>query len=318
MLLILKITLNINGKLKMEHLIGQEKALHLMKQKYWHMREKIYIILKSHQEMLNKINRHNIMRVMLLKHMNKLEGINKILAGKVTTDLDTDGKIQTLEGKTITLGNDITQTSGYFGFLNDKQTATLPTTFNGVIDGNNYCITMRSRQNGFVQTLNGTIKNLNVNITNDTPTGVRNEAGIALINNGTIENCKGVITPSYSSTNLTINGCYNLGEIDGLNDSIKPGGIAGNLDTNATIKNCNISTKGALVPKTGIIVENSYHWYLPTTSYPSSDEDYGYDTDMKTQTFCDKLNSSSTTEPIYKMIKEQEFPALYWQEGTSK
>ena len=123
---------------------------------------------------------------------------------------------------------------------------------------------------------------------------------------------------SYSSTNLTINGCYNLGEIDGLNDSIKPGGIAGNLDTNATIKNCYISTKGALVPKTGIIVENSYHWYLPTTSYPSSDEDYGYDTDMKTQTFCDKLNSSSTTEPIYKMIKEQEFPALYWQEGTSK
>ena len=48
---------------------------------------------------------------------------------------------------------------------------------------------------------------------------------------------------------------------------------------------------------------------------------YVTEAEMKTEEFCKRINNnqiSDSGEPIFKMIKEQEYPALYWQEGTPK
>lgn len=119
---------------------------------------------------------------------------------------------------------------------------------------------------------------------------------------------------TWTSGGLEINYCYNLIDVSGKSS----GGIIGGKKTNAEktkINNCYAVEYGAICLNTSVPTTNSYYCYSSISSGTSVYDNSNY---MKTQAFCDRLNSSDPENPKYKMIKEQKYPALYWQEGTPK
>lgn len=95
------------------------------------------------------------------------------------------------------------------------------------------------------------------------------------------------------------------------------GGIIENATGQTTIKNCySIGEAHALTPdNSNVTVTNSYYlkyYTYHTTVSLGEQKEAAY---FKTQEFCNLLNGSSSFN-VYKMIKEQDTPALYWQEGT--
>ncbi len=155
----------------------------------------------------------------------------------------------------------------------------------------------------------------------------------------------------YNSSNpaqLYIYNCYNVGKISG-NFSVY-GEILGRIKSGSVyIKNSYSLGSKYLVGAKGSYekegtqtrtIENCYvlsdgnndlsdtnspftfkNFYTLGTGTPASGITYVTDAEMKTEAFCNKLNNnqlSDSGEPIFKMIKEQDYPALYWQEGTTK
>lgn len=93
-----------------------------------------------------------------------------------------------------------------------------------------------------------------------------------------------------------------------------------------TIKIENCYGKGATVYPESNYNDNSKITFINVytsrnNSSNVSGTTYVTDAEMKTEEFCKKVNNnqvSETGEPIFKMINEQDYPALYWQEGTTK
>ena len=105
----------------------------------------------------------------ILKILGGSEGEQYNFEGKcpggTTAIIDTDGDIQTLRNKTITLGNNITLSKDMS--VCNKHDVQIQITFSGTLDGNGYTINMsnkESRNGGLFTILSeyGTIKNLNI------------------------------------------------------------------------------------------------------------------------------------------------------------
>ena len=137
----------------------------------------------------------------------QIKGINKILSGESTAELDTDGKIKTLDGKTITMNNDISVE--YDGSSNWNAA-----TFDGILDGNNHKLEFKKSYVGLFDVLNGTVKNLYINITRPNNDSYHFRAGIAVTNNGEIKNCT-CYNSLYSSSDSSGICYYNYGTITG-------------------------------------------------------------------------------------------------------
>ena len=95
-----------------------------------------------------------------------------------------------------------------------------------------------------------------------------------------------------------------------------------------SIKNCYVlSSKYATkiedskTPVRVLTFDNCYNLESENSTTSITGIIYVTDNYMKTNYFCNSLNNNELSDdgkPIFKMIKEQDYPALYWQEGTPK